>query len=95
MRRLPYSARSLRLLGGVGVRVVEGIERAAALDDEFEAIANARVLDRNGQRVVERAPQQKYVHTVALAGGQFATDPSGWVVRIARVYGCSSSSRSV
>ena len=58
--------------------MVEGIEGAAALDDEFKAIANAQVLDRNGQRVVARVPQQKYVHTVALAGGQFATDPSGW-----------------
>ena len=77
-------------------RAAENVELdRTALGDEFDALANARVLDRKGQRVVERAPQQKYVHTVALAGGQFATDPSGWVVRIARVYGCSSSSRSV
>jgi hypothetical protein len=71
--RFVRSLGGLGPLGGVCERVVEGIQRVAAVDDEFEALSRARVLDRDGQRVVTRVPEEQNVHAVALAGSQLST----------------------
>jgi len=57
-------------------RVVEGIERAAALDDQLEALPVARVLDLDGHGVFTRIPKKQNVDTVALTGRQLAASPS-------------------
>jgi hypothetical protein len=64
-------------LGRVGEGVVEGIEGAVGRDLEVEAISETGVLDRDGERVLGRVPEQEDVDAVALAGGKLAGLPCG------------------
>src|SRR2546423_14516793 len=59
-------------LGGIGERVVEGIERAVGRDREVEAISPTDVLDRDGETVLARVPEQQDLNAVAFAGGELA-----------------------
>src|SRR6266508_6013478 len=56
-------------LGGIGEGVVEGVEGVVGRDRELEAISDASVLDRDGQPVLARVPEQEDVDAVAVAGG--------------------------
>src|SRR5918999_650391 len=58
--------------GRVGEGVVEGIEGAIGCDHELEAIANTRVLDRDGELALVRVPEQQDLDAVALARGELA-----------------------
>src|SRR6266511_5994006 len=58
--------------GGIGEGVVEGIEGAVGRDRKVEAISDASVLDRDGQPVLARVPEQHDVDAVAVAGGELA-----------------------
>src|SRR4051812_41573422 len=58
--------------GGIGERVVKDVERAFGRNRELKAISVASVLDRDGQPVLERVPEQQDVDAVAVAGGEFA-----------------------
>jgi hypothetical protein len=51
--------------------VVEGVERALARDWMLEAIPCSQVLDRDGDRVLERISEQPDVKAVVLARGEF------------------------
>jgi hypothetical protein len=55
--------------------VVEGIESTVRGDGDLEAISETGVLDRNGERVLRRVPEQEDVNAVTLAGGEFAGLP--------------------
>jgi hypothetical protein len=52
-------------LGRVGEGVVEGVEGAVRGDRDLEAISETRVVDRDGQRVLGRVPEQEDVCYVA------------------------------
>jgi hypothetical protein len=52
--------------------VVEGVEGPVGCDRELEAISDPLVLDRHGEGVLIRIPEQQDVDPVALAGGEFA-----------------------
>ena len=60
------------LSGRVGERVVEGVEGTVGRNRDLELIAGAGVLDRDGQSVLVRVPEQQDVDAVALARGEFA-----------------------
>jgi hypothetical protein len=51
----------------------EGVKSAAAVDADLEAVSAARVLDRDGKRVIARVPEQQDMHAVAFPGSQFPT----------------------
>ncbi len=53
--------------------MVEGVEGAVGRDGELEAVADAGVLDRDGDGVLARVPEQEDVEAVALAGGELAS----------------------
>ncbi len=59
-------------LGCVGEWVVEGVEGAVGRDRELEAVSDAGVLDRDGERVLARVPEQQHLDAVALARGELA-----------------------
>jgi hypothetical protein len=59
-------------LGGIGERVVEGIEGVVRRDWEVEAISDAGVLDRDRERVLVWVPEQGDVDAVAVAGGELS-----------------------
>src|SRR6266542_3722346 len=67
----PFSDSISLSLGGVGEGVGEGIEGAVARDHELEAVSGSRVLDRDGQLVLARVPEQQDVQAVVLSGGEF------------------------
>src|SRR4029450_5524271 len=67
------SVDDVRSLGGIGEGGGEGIEGAVRRDRELEAIADPSVLDRDGERVLVRMPEQQHLDAVVLAGGEFAT----------------------
>src|SRR5215212_6903073 len=71
--RTQWLDRSSRPLRGVGKRVVEGIEGALRRDRDLEPIAGAGVLDRHGQVVLLRMPEQPHVDAVAVASGELAS----------------------
>jgi hypothetical protein len=56
----------------VGEGVIEGIEGAVGGDRELEAIAYAGVLDRDGESVSARVPEQPDGDSVAVTGGELA-----------------------
>jgi hypothetical protein len=60
----------MKCLGREREGVVEGIEGAVRRDRELEAIADTGVLDRHGDRVLVRVPEQQDVDAVAFAGGE-------------------------
>src|SRR5919106_5964185 len=52
---------------GVGVGMVERVDRIAVVDLELEQVAGADVVDDNEQRVVLAGPPQRHLETVAGA----------------------------
>ena len=66
------SSFDVRVLGRVGEGVVEGIEGTVGRDRDLELISDTRVLDRDGERVLDRVPEQQDVDAVAVAGGELA-----------------------
>src|SRR5436190_3996316 len=60
-----------RLSGGVGERVVEGVEGAVRGDREAKAIA-AAALDRHGHGVLARMPEQPHRDAVVFASSELA-----------------------
>ena len=62
----------------VGVGVVEGVEGALGRDRELEAISDAGVLDRDGQRVLVRVPEQRtWMPSLSRAASSRVSDVAG------------------
>lgn len=71
--RLRCETRPVEGLGGVGVRVVENVERALAVADlKLECLARLDVVDRYRDVAVEGVPEQLDVDAVAYPALQFA-----------------------
>src|SRR4026209_2014540 len=66
------ACRRARPLGGVGERVVEGVEGAVRCDRDLEAVAEALVLDGDGNGDGGRVPEQPNADAVTVAGGELA-----------------------
>src|SRR5881296_3583247 len=66
------------LMGGVCIRVVEGVERAVARHVDLEVLLGAAVVDLERERVLLGAPEQRDVDAVGGPVGQLpASVPCG------------------
>jgi hypothetical protein len=51
--------------------VVEGVEAPVTLDVEVKAVSGTGIVDRDGEHVLVRVPEQPSVKAIAVSRGEF------------------------